>query len=96
MLEKWRESLDRGGFGGAVLMDLSKAFDTISHDLLVAKLHAYGFDETALKFMKSYLSNRWLRTKINSSLSNWAELMYRCPPKVGFGRAPIDGHCLYH
>ena len=79
MLEKWRISLDRGGFGGAVLMDLSKAFDTISHDLLIAKLHAYGFDKTALKFMKSYLSNRWQRTKINSSFSTWVELIIGVP-----------------
>ena len=79
MLEKWRISLDRGGFGGAVLMDLSKAFDTISHDLLIAKLHADGFDKTALKFMKSYLSNRWQRTKINSSFSTWAELIIGVP-----------------
>ena len=57
MLEKWKKSYDKGGFGGAVLMDLSKAFETISHDLLIAKLHAYGFDKSALKLIKSYLSN---------------------------------------
>ena len=79
MLEKWRASLDRGGFGGAVLMYLSKAFDTISHDLLIAKLHADGFDKTALKLMKSYFSNRWQRTKINSSFSTWAELIIGVP-----------------
>ena len=79
MLEKWRISLDRGGFGGAVLMDLSKAFDTISHDLFIAKLHAYGFDKTGLELMKSYLTNRWQRTKINSSFSTWAELIIGVP-----------------
>ena len=40
LLEKWRISLDKKGFGGAILMDLSKAFYSLNHELLVAKLHA--------------------------------------------------------
>ena len=61
------------------LMDLSKAFDTISHDLLIAKLHASGFDKDAIKLIKSYLSNRWQRTKINWSFSSWSELITGVP-----------------
>ena len=57
MIEKWKEYLDKQGFGGAILMDLSKAFDTINHDLLLAKLHAYGFDKNALLIIKSYFKN---------------------------------------
>ena len=41
--QRWKNVLDKKGYGGAVLMDLSKTFDTLSHDLLIAKLHAYGF-----------------------------------------------------
>ena len=63
LLEKWRISLDNNGFGGAILMDLSKAFDTINHDLLIAKLHAYGFSKKALKLMKSYLSNKMAKNQ---------------------------------
>ena len=55
MLEKWKMSLDKGGYGGGVLMDLSKAFDTLDHDLLIAKLYAYGFGRNALRFIKSSL-----------------------------------------
>ena len=60
-------------------MDLSKAFDTINHDLLIAKLYSYGFSKISLKFIKSYLTNRWQRTKINKSFSTWTELMLGVP-----------------
>ena len=52
-----------------VLMDLSEAFDTLDHDLLIAKLHAYGFGRAALRFVKSYLSDRWQRVMVNTSYS---------------------------
>ena len=79
LLERWRISLDKNGFGGAILMDLSKAFDTLNHNLLIAKLHAYGFSKEALKLIKSYLTNRWQRTKINRSYSSWTELLQGVP-----------------
>ena len=41
LIERWRKPLDNKGYGGAVLMDLSKAFDILNHDLLIAKLYAY-------------------------------------------------------
>ena len=55
-------------------MDLSKAFDTINHELLIAKLHAYGFNKESLELILDYLSNRWQRTKIGDNFSSWAEL----------------------
>ena len=79
MLEKWKAAIDKQGYGGGVLMDLSKAFDTLDHDLLIAKLHAYGFDINALKLVKSYLTNRWQRTRINDCYSSWSELIKGVP-----------------
>ena len=60
-------------------MDLSKAFDTLNHDLLIAKLHAYGFSEESLQLIKGYLTSRWQRTKVNASFSNWTEILLEVP-----------------
>ena len=54
MVEKGRQCLDNGGVSGALLTDLSKAFDCILHDLLIAKLAAYGFDHNFLQMLQSY------------------------------------------
>ena len=62
LLEKWKKILDDNGYAGAVLMDLSKACDTINHELLITKLHAYGF---SMALIASYLSDRWQHAKIN-------------------------------
>ena len=75
MLEQWRKSLDKGGFAGAVLMDLSKAFDCMNHELLLAKCYAYGFSKNAIKTIHSYLHNRWQRVKVEQSFSSWSELL---------------------
>ena len=58
MTEKWRQCLDKGGISGALLTDLSKAFDCLLHDLLITKLAAYSFDYDSLVFIQSYLSER--------------------------------------
>ena len=65
LLEKWAIMLNNHCYAGTIIMDLSKAFDTVNHELLLAKLYAYGFDRQALLLIKSYLENRWYRTKIN-------------------------------
>ena len=79
MIEKWRESLDQGGAYGALLTDLSKAFDCLSHDLLIAKLHAYGLYIKSLRLMYSYLTNRKQRVKINDTYSFWSEILFGVP-----------------
>ena len=67
MIEKWKTAVDNGGVFAALLTDLSKAFDCIPHDLIIAKLAAYGFDTNALKLIHNYLSNRKQRVKVNSA-----------------------------
>ena len=79
MIEKWRESSDQGGAYGALLTDLSKAFDCLPHDLLIAKLHAYGLDTKSLKLMLSYLTNRKQRVKISDTYSSWSKILFRVP-----------------
>ena len=79
ILAKWKTALDETGYGGAILMDLSKAFDTLNHELLIAKLNAYGFSHDSLHLLYSYLSNRWQRTKINNAFSSWSEILLGVP-----------------
>ena len=79
LLERWKNVLDKKGYGRPVLVDLSKTFDMLNHDVLIAKLHSYGFSEKSLQLIKSYLTNRWKRTKVNASFSNWTELLLEIP-----------------
>ena len=79
ILEKWKKILDDNGYAVAVLMYLSKVFDTINHELLIAKLHAYGFSKKALPLIASYLSDRWQHVKINDTFSTWSALEQGVP-----------------
>ena len=56
MTEKYKHALDKGKKVGAIFIHLSKAFDTLNHDLLLPKLNAYGFSYYAIKFIQSYFS----------------------------------------
>ena len=87
MIENWKESLDQGSNYGALLTDLSKAFDCIIHDLRTAKLEAYGFDNGSLNFSCNYLVGHEQRIKINSSFSTWSKI-----EKV----YPRDPYCGLH
>ena len=79
LIENWKKSLDNKNFVGTVLMDLSKAFDCIPHDLLVAKLHAYGLSKEAVTFLYSYLKRRKQGVKINNTESIFQILLSGVP-----------------
>ena len=79
IIEKWRQSLDKGRHYGALMGYLSKAFDCLSHDLLMAKLHAYGSDIPALRLLHNHLTNRNQRAKGDSTFSSWQEILFGVP-----------------
>ena len=90
MLENWKSALDKSKSVCALFMDLSKAFDTINHDLLLAKLKAYGFSREALTLMCSYLKNRKQKVVINNSASTTKTVI------AGVPQGSIDGPILFN
>ena len=70
MLESWKEAVDKNKAFRALMTDLSKASHCLSHDLLIAKMHAYRIDLSSLKLLQDYLSNCWQKTKVDSKFSS--------------------------
>ena len=79
LVETCKKTLDNRGVVGAVLMDLSKAFNCLNHDLLLAKLNAYGFSKNSIKIIHRYLAGRGQRVKLNGSFSSWKEMKLGVP-----------------
>ena len=79
LAEEWLEHLDENFVVGAVLTDMSKAFDCIARDLLIAKLAAYCFSDTALRYVYSYLSNCKQCVYINNTYSNYQKIIFGLP-----------------
>ena len=64
LLQSWQTELDESGYVGSILMDLTKAYDCIPHELLIAKLDAYGLHKNNLNLIADYLSGGKQRTRI--------------------------------
>ena len=79
LIEEWKKSLDDKNIIGAVLMDLSKAFDCIPHDLLMAKLYTFGLYMDAITFIYSYMKRRKQGVKINDTESLFKILLSGLP-----------------
>ena len=90
VLELWRRCLDSSGIVGTILMDLSQAYDCLPHDLLIAKLEAYGFSNDSLQLVCSYLESRYQRVKIGSCKSSRQKI------KIGVPQGSVQGPLLFN
>ena len=88
-LKIWIKILHKGGYACVMFMDSSKAFDTIQHDLMIAKLGAYGFSHGPLHHMGSYWINRQKRARANSNFSTWEIII------AGVSQGSILGPVLF-
>ena len=79
MIEKMKEARDKNKVCAAVLTDLSKTFDCLKDNLLIAKLHAFGFDYKSLRVMYAYLNNRVQVTKVGSYYSETVDIIFGVP-----------------
>ena len=79
MLECSRKAPDKGMRTGILLTDLTQAFDSLSHDFLVAMLNSFGFSKLSLKMINDYLNDRKQRTRVNNCFicTVWCEKQRR-------------------
>ena len=79
LIEEWREYLDKDFFVGEVMTDLSKVFDCILHDLLIAKLELYSLGEKSFSYIYSYLTNRNPCVRMNDTKSDFQKIISGAP-----------------
>ena len=80
IIEDWKKALDENKYIAAILMDLSKAFDCLPHDLILLKLEAYGLSEKSINLLNSYLSGRKQCVKVKNICSSF-ETVYKGVPQ---------------
>ena len=83
-LDSWYEALDKGEVVGALLVDVSRAFDTVPYQKLISELLAIGYSLSSLKWFESYLDNRRQRVVHQHTITEWKEV----------GRGVPQGSCL--
>ena len=79
LLQLWQKELDNGCFVGTVLMELSKVYVCIPHELLIAKLEFSGLDKTSLRIMLDKLTNCNQRILTGSAFSSWYDISTGVP-----------------
>ena len=88
LLEDWKVALDKNV--AAILMDLSKAFDCLPHDILLCKLSAYGLSPNSVKLLQNYFTGRKQQIKLQGVLSSWADI------QKGVSQGSIIGPLLFN
>ena len=71
--------MDRGQIVATVMIDLSKAFDTIDHNLLLKKLYTYGIRGSEFSWFTDYLAKRKMRVVVDGASSEWARVSMGVP-----------------
>ena len=74
MLHHWYEAAEQGKSTHVLLLDYSKAFDLVDHNIIIAKLASYGVPDTLLRWVGSFLQNRSQRVKIGQDVSDWLHM----------------------
>ena len=93
-MEEWKKCLDNNYVVGGVLIDLSEAFDCVPHDILIAKLEAYGINENFLAYLHSYLSKRKQCVRINNVTVDFETIISGVPQGLIVG--PILFNCFFN
>ena len=88
LIENWRQCLDHSKIFGIILMNLSKAFNCIPHDILSAKLNAYWVDISALMCIYSYLNGRKQTVRMNDIYSTYMSMLSGGPTRINFRTNP--------
>ena len=89
LIEDWRDSLDRSNFIISIFLDLSKAFDTVDHKLLLKKFKFYNFDPSLINLLSNYLNERFIRVNIEGNLSKSEQI------EVGVPQGSVLGPLLF-
>ena len=90
MIKKWKHALDKDKTICTIFMDLSIVFHTLNHNLLLAKLNAYGFSFNAIKLIQNHLSKRFQRVNINSNFREWCKIL------LGVSQGSVLGPLLFN
>ena len=90
LMEDWKEAaVDNNYHIGTVLMDLSRNFDELPHNLLSAKLKAYGMNHSSIKLLERYLSDRRQRVQMGNIHNSWEKNLKRSPSGIYHGSRSV-------